>query len=106
MQVVACIKQVPDTAQVRVDPVSGTLVREGVPFTMNPYDSHALEEGLRLKERYGYRLVALSMGPPSSQVTLRKWLACGADDAVLLSDRAFAGADTLVTSMILAAAIK
>ncbi len=105
MLVVTCIKQVPDTTQVKIDPDTGTLVREGVPFIVNPFDTHALEESLRLRDRYGLRVVAISMGPPNTEVTLRKALALGADDAVLLSDRAFGGADTLATSMVLAAAI-
>ena len=106
MLVVACIKQVPDTTQVSVDPVTGTLIREGVPFIMNPFDTHALEESLRLKDRYGFRVAVISMGPPSAEVTLRKALALGADDAILLSDRVFGGADTLATSMTLTAAIE
>lgn len=106
MQVVACIKQVPDTTQVRVDPVTGTLIRQGVPFIMNPFDTHALEESLRIRDRYGLKVVVVSMGPPSTEVTLRKALSLGADEAVLLSDRAFGGADTLATSLVLAAAIK
>ena len=105
MLVVTCIKQVPDTTQVKIDPDTGTLVREGVPFIVNPFDTHALEESLRLRDRYGLRVVAISMGPPNTEVTLRKALALGADEAVLLSDRAFGGADTLATSMVLAAAI-
>jgi len=104
--VVACIKQVPDTTQVEIDPVTGTLKREGVPFIMNPFDAHALEESLRLKDRYGFRVVVISMGPPNTEITLRKSLALGADEAVLLSDRAFGGADTLATSFVLAEAIK
>jgi len=103
--VVVCIKQVPDTTQVKIDPVTGTLVREGVPFIINPFDTHALEEGLRLKDKYGFRVVAISMGPPNTEVTLRKCLALGADGVVLLSDRVFGGADTLATSRILAEAI-
>jgi len=106
MLVVACIKQVPDTTQVEVDPVTGTLKREGVPFIMNPFDTHALEESLRLRDRYGLRMVVISMGPPDTEVTLRKALALGADEVVLLSDRAFGGADTLATSLVLAEAIK
>jgi len=106
MLVITCVKQVPDTTQVKVDPVTGTLIREGVPFIMNPYDTHALEESIRLKERYGFRVVAISMGPPNTEVTLKKALAVGVDEAVLLSDRAFGGADTLATSMVLAAAIQ
>jgi len=103
--VVACIKQVPDTTQVKTDPVTGTLIREGVPFIVNPFDSPALEEALKLKDKYGFRVVAISMGPPNTEVTLKKALALGADDAVLLSDRAFGGADTLATSKVLAEAI-
>jgi electron transfer flavoprotein beta subunit len=106
MLVVTCIKQVPDTTQVKVDPVTGTLIREGVPFIMNPFDTHALEEGLRLKEKYGLRLAVISMGPPNTEVTLRKALALGADETILLSDRAFGGADTLATSLVLAEAIR
>ncbi|MFC1911882.1 electron transfer flavoprotein subunit beta/FixA family protein [Chloroflexota bacterium] len=106
MLVVACVKQVPDTTQVKVDPVTGTLIREGVPFIMNPFDTHALEESLRLKDRYGFHVAVISMGPPNTEVTLRKALALGADEAVLLSDRAFGGADTLATSMVLSEAIR
>ena len=105
MLVISCIKQVPDTTQVKIDPVKNTLIREGVPFIMNPYDTHALEESLRLKDRYGFRMVAVSMGPPNADATLRKALAVGADEVVLLSDRAFGGADTLATSMVLTEAI-
>jgi len=104
--VVACIKQVPDTTQVEIDPVTGTLKREGVPFIMNPFDVHALEESLRLKDRYGFRVAVVSMGPPNTEITLRKSLALGVDEAILLSDRAFGGADTLATSFVLAEAIK
>ncbi len=106
MLVVACIKQVPDTTQVAVDPVTGTLKREGVPFIMNPFDIHALEESLRLKDKYGFQVAVISMGPPNTEVTLRKCLALGADKAVLLSDRVFGGADTLATSFVLTEAIK
>jgi electron transfer flavoprotein beta subunit len=106
MLVVACIKQVPDTTQVEVDPVTGTLKREGVPFILNPFDIHALEESLRLKDRYGLRVVVISMGPPNTEITLRKALALGVDETVLLSDRVFGGADTLATSLVLSEAIK
>ncbi|MBM3156782.1 MAG: electron transfer flavoprotein subunit beta/FixA family protein [Chloroflexi bacterium] len=106
MLVVACVKQVPDTTQVKIDPVAGTLIREGVPFIMNPFDAHALEESLRLKDKYGFRVAVISMGPPNTEVTLRKALALGADETILLSDRAFGGADTLATSLVLAEAIK
>lgn len=106
MLVVACIKQVPDTTQVKVDPATGTLIREGVPFIINPFDIHALEESLKLKDRYGFRVAVISMGPPNTEVTLRKALALGVDEAVLLSDRAFGGADTLATSKVLAEAVR
>ncbi len=106
MQIISCIKQVPDTTQVRIDPVTNTLIRDGIPFIVNPYDSHALEESLRLKDRYRFRAVALSMGPPNAEATLRRALCQGVDEAILLSDRAFGGADTLATSTVLAAAIR
>lgn len=106
MQIVCCIKQVPDTTQVKVDPVTGTLIREGVPFIINPFDTYALEESIRLKEKYGFHVAVISMGPPNTEVTLRKALSLGADEVVLLSDRAFGGADTLATSLVLAEAIK
>jgi len=91
MLVVACVKQVPDTTQVQIDPVTNTLVREGIPFIMNPFDTNALEEALRLKDRFGFRVAVISMGPPNAEATLRKALAVGADEVVLLSDRVFAG---------------
>lgn len=106
MYIIACIKQVPDTTQVQIDPVTNTLVREGIPFIVNPYDTHALEEALRLRDRFGLRVAAISMGPPNAEATLRKALALGADEAILLSDRVFGGADTLATSNVLAAAIR
>ncbi|MBT0665954.1 electron transfer flavoprotein subunit beta/FixA family protein [Geobacter pelophilus] len=106
MQLIACIKQVPDTTQVKIDPVTNTLVREGIPFIMNPYDTHALEEALRFRDRYGFKVTAISMGPPNAEATLRKALALGADRVVLLSDRCFGGADTLATSHVLTAAIR
>ncbi|MBI1921957.1 MAG: electron transfer flavoprotein subunit beta/FixA family protein [Geobacter sp.] len=106
MLTVVCIKQVPDTTQVQIDPVTNTLVREGIPFIANPYDTHALEEALRMKDKFGMRVVAISMGPPNAEATLRKALAVGVDEAILLSDRAFGGADTLATSNVLSAAIK
>jgi electron transfer flavoprotein beta subunit len=106
MQLIACIKQVPDTTQVKIDPVTNTLVREGIPFIMNPYDTHALEEALRFRDRYGFKVTAISMGPPNAEATLRKALSLGADRVVLLSDRCFGGADTLATSQVLTAAIR
>ena len=106
MLIVACIKQVPDTTQVKIDPVTNTLVREGIPFIMNPYDTHALEAALQLKDQFGCRVAVLSMGPPNAEATLRKALAAGVDQAILLSDRCFGGADTLATSKVLSAAIE
>ena len=105
-RIVVAIKQVPDTTQVRVDPDTGTLIREGVPFIMNPFDTHAIEEALRIKDLFGCAVTVLTMGPPNSVATLRKCLAMGADDAILISDRAFGGADTLATSFVLAEAIR
>ncbi|HXY74670.1 MAG TPA: electron transfer flavoprotein subunit beta/FixA family protein [Dehalococcoidales bacterium] len=105
MLVVACIKQVPDTTLVTIDPVTNTLIREGVPSIINPFDAHALEESLRLKDKYGFRVAVISMGPPAAAQTLKKALANGADEVVLLSDRVFGGADTLATSRVLSEAI-
>lgn len=105
MHIVVCIKQVPDSAQIRVHPVTNTIMRQGVPAIVNPYDLFALEEALRLKDRYGGRVTVLCMGPAQADAALRKALAFGADDAILVSDRAFAGSDTLATSCALATAI-
>jgi len=105
MYIVVCVKMVPDTTQVKIDPVTNTLVREGVPFITNPFDTHAVEEALRLKDKYGARITAISMGPPAAESVLRRALALGIDDGVLLSDRAFGGADTLATSRVLTEAI-
>jgi electron transfer flavoprotein beta subunit len=105
MNIVCCIKQVPDTADVKIDPETNTLIRSGVEAIANPYDMVALEAALALKERYGGRVTAISMGPPQAEVALREAISLGADDAVLLSDRAFAGADTLATSYTLCQAI-
>jgi electron transfer flavoprotein beta subunit len=104
--IVVAVKQVPDTNQVRIDPETGTLIREGVPFIVNPFDTHALEAGLQLKDRFGGQVIAVSMGPPNTVMTLRKCLALGADQAILVSDRMFGGADTLATSYVLTEAIK
>ena len=105
MNIAVCIKQVPDAKDVRLDPRTNTLSREGVNSIMNPYDRHALEEAVRIKEAKGGRVVAISMGPPQATETLREAIACGADDAVLVSDRAFAGADTWATTYTLARAL-
>ena len=106
MKMIVCIKQVPDTTDVKIDPKTGTLIREGVPSIINPDDKHAIEEALRLKEKFGGNVTIISMGPPQADDALREALAMGVDEAILLSDRAFAGADTLATSYTLATAIK
>lgn len=106
MHIIVCIKQVPDSTQVKVDPVTGTLIRAGVPSIMNPYDHYALEQGLKLKEKNNAKLTVLCMGPMQAKAVLRQALALGADEAVLLSDRAFAGSDTWATSYALSMAIK
>lgn len=106
MNIVVCLKQVPDTTAVRIDPKTGTLIREGVPSIINPEDKHALEEALRLKDEYGANVTVISMGPPQAQNALREALCMGADEAILITDRAFAGADTLATSKALAGALR
>jgi electron transfer flavoprotein beta subunit len=106
MHFVCCLKQVPDTAEVKIDPASNTLIRSGVESIANPFDRVALEEALRLKERYGGRVTALAMGPPQAEEVLREALSLGADEAILLSDRPFAGADTLATSYTLVKGIE
>jgi electron transfer flavoprotein beta subunit len=105
MHIVVCVKQVPDSAQIRVHPVTNTIMRQGVPAIINPYDLHAIEEALRLRDRVGGEVTALTMGPPMAEDSLRKTLTLGVDRAVLLTDRQFAGSDTLATSYALAAAI-
>lgn len=106
MKIVVCVKQVPDAKDVRLDPQTNTLAREGVESIMNPYDQHALEEAVRLKEQLGGEVTVITMGPPQAEAILRLAISCGADNAVLVSDRAFAGADTWATSYTLAMAIK
>lgn len=106
MKIVVCIKQVPDTTEVKLDPVTGTLIRDGVPSIINPDDKSGLEAALTLKDEHGAHVTVLTMGPPQADSALREALAMGADEAILLTDRAFAGADTLATSTTLAAAIR
>ena len=106
MHAVVCIKQVPDTTEVRIDPKTNTLQRQGVPSIINPYDQHALEEALRLKDRHGGRVTVISMGPPQVQGDLKRCIGQGADEAILISDRLFGGADTLATSYVLSLAIR
>ena len=105
MKILVCVKQVPDTTEVRIDRETNTLQRQGVSSILNPFDRHALEAALRVKERCGGTVSVLTMGPLQAQEVLKECLALGADEAVLLSDKAFAGADTLATSRTLAAAI-
>lgn len=106
MNIVVCLKQVPDTTVVKIDPKTGTLIRDGVPSIINPEDKHALEAALQLKDNYGAHVTVISMGPPQAKNALREALCMGADKAILLTDRAFGGADTLATSKTIAAAIK
>lgn len=106
MNIIVCIKQVPDTTSVRLDPETRTLIREGVPSIINPFDMYAIEEGLRLKERHGGKVTVLTMGPPQAESALREAISLGADDAVHLCDAGFKGSDTLATSHVLAAGIR
>ncbi|MFX1454021.1 MAG: electron transfer flavoprotein subunit beta/FixA family protein [Promethearchaeota archaeon] len=106
MKIFVCIKQVPGVSEVRLDPKTNSLVREGIPSITNPIDKHAIELALTIKEKYDAEVIAISMGPPQAEEVLREALAMGVDKAILLSDKAFAGADTLATSYTLALAIK
>ena len=106
MKIVVCIKQVPDTNEVRIDPKTGTLIRDGVPSIMNPDDKAGLEAALQIKENTGAEISVVSMGPPQADAVLREAMAMGADHAYLITDRAFGGADTLATSTTIATAIK
>lgn len=106
MKIVVCIKQVPDTTEIKINPVTGTLIREGVPSIINPDDKAGLEQALRLKDRYNAHVTVITMGPPQADSALREAYAMGADKAILLTDRKFAGADTLATSHALAGALR
>lgn len=105
MKIVVCIKQVPDTTEVKIDPKTGTIIREGLPSIMNPDDKGALEWALRLKDQCGAHVTAITMGPPQAEAILREAYAMGVDHCILLTDRAFGGADTLATSHALAGAL-
>jgi electron transfer flavoprotein beta subunit len=105
LKIIVCIKQVPETQDVRLDPETHTLKREGVKSIINPFDLYAVEEGLRLKDAQGGMVTLLTMGPPQAEAALREAMGYGADGAVLLSDKAFAGADTWATALTLAKAI-
>ncbi len=106
LNIVVCIKQVPDSAQIRVHPVTNTIMRQGVPTIINPYDLFALEEAMRLRDEFGGRVTVLCMGPPMAEDALRRALGLGADRAVLITDRRFAGSDTLATSFALATTLE
>jgi electron transfer flavoprotein beta subunit len=106
MNIIVCIKQVPETTDVRINPETNTLMREGVKSIINPFDMYAIEEAIRLKERFGGKISVVTMGPPQADVALREAISMGADEGYLVCDRAFAGSDTWATSYTLAGAIK
>jgi electron transfer flavoprotein beta subunit len=106
MNIVVCIKQVPDTTKVKINPETNTLIREGVESIINPFDLYAIEEAVRLKEAHGGTVKVMTMGPPQAESALREAVSLGADEAYLVSDRAFAGSDTWSTAYTLAAAIR
>ncbi|KGN86703.1 MULTISPECIES: electron transfer flavoprotein subunit beta/FixA family protein [unclassified Porphyromonas] len=106
MKIVVCIKQVPDTTEIKIDPVKGTLIRDGVPSIMNPDDKGGLEQALRFKDEFGAHVTVITMGPPQAEAILREAFAMGVDEAILLSDRKFGGSDSLATSYTLAAALR
>ena len=106
LNILVCVKQVPDINLVKMDPVTGSLIRAGVPAILNPLDANALEAAVRVKEAHGGTVTVITMGPDMAKEALRECLAAGADRAVLLSDRAFANADTLATSYVIASAAK
>ncbi|AUS97205.1 electron transfer flavoprotein subunit beta [Clostridium thermosuccinogenes] len=106
MNIIVCIKQVPGSNKVEVDPVTGVLKRDGVESKMNPYDLYALETALKLKETYGGTIKVISMGPPQAMQIIREAYAMGADEGILLSDRKFAGADVLATSYTLSQGVR
>lgn len=106
MNIIVCIKQVPETTEVRINPETNTLMREGVKAIINPFDMYAIEEAVRLKERFGGKISVITMGPPQADSALREAISMGADEGYLVCDRAFAGSDTWATSYTLAGAIK
>ena len=106
MKIVVCIKQVPDTTEIKLDPATGTMIRDGVPSIMNPDDKGGLELALQLKDKYGAEVTVITMGPPQADDILREAFAMGADRAIHLNDRKFAGADTLATSNAIAGALR
>jgi len=106
MNIIVCIKQVPETTEVRINPETNTLIREGVKSIINPFDLYAIEEGVRLKDKFGGKVTVITMGPPQADAALREAISMGADEGVLVCDRAFAGSDTWATSYTLSGAIK
>lgn len=106
MDIIVCIKQVPETTEVRINPETNTLIREGVKSIINPFDMYAIEEALRLKESLGAKTTVITMGPPQAESALREAISMGIDEAILISDRALAGSDTWATSYTLCCAIK
>jgi electron transfer flavoprotein beta subunit len=106
MKIVVGIKQVPDTTNVKINPETNTLIRDGVESIINPFDMYAIEEALRIREKHGGTVTVISMGPPQVENSLKEAISLGVDDVLLITDRAFAGADTLATAYTLAAAIK
>jgi electron transfer flavoprotein beta subunit len=106
MNIIVCIKQVPNTTNVQINYETGRLKRDGVESIINPFDEYAIEEGVRIKEKVGGKVTVITMGPPQAETILREAIAKGADEGVLVSDRSFGGADTLATSYTLSTAIK
>jgi len=106
MNIIVCIKQVPETTEVKINPETNTLIREGVKSIINPFDMYAIEEGVRLKEKFGGKVRVITMGPPQAGAALREAISLGVDEGILVCDRAFAGSDTWATSYTLSAAIK
>ena len=106
MNIIVCIKQVPNTTDVKIDPVTNTLIRDGVESVINPFDAYAIEEAVRLKERFGGKVTVITMGPPQAENALKEAISLGCDEAILVSDRKFAGSDTWATSYTLSSAIR
>ncbi|MEW6171050.1 MAG: electron transfer flavoprotein subunit beta/FixA family protein, partial [Candidatus Omnitrophota bacterium] len=106
MNIIVCIKQVPETTEVKINPETNTLIREGVKSIINPFDMYAIEEAVQLKEKFGGKAIALTMGPPQAEAALREAISFGLDEGILVCDRAFAGSDTWATSYTLAGAVK
>ena len=106
MNIVVCIKQVPGTTQVRINPETGTLIRDGVEAVVNPFDEYAIEEALRIREKAGGVVKVITMGPPQAEIALRSTIAMGVDEGILITDMKFAGSDTWATSYTLSCAIK